>query len=575
MARSRKRPGKREVERDLVRDLLVRNRDRLTEKLVHSVLNELAPRLPDLGEHLAHLAAYDNDARIWHMGAFLLFSALRGPYVADTIKNRVQESARPVLLGALRDPHVSDQRKYTLGPIHHLAGGEMSREEYEACFKDFEGTLHGVMENIFERISDQPESVERTLLDMGLLNGQGDANAQQSSAQSLLHICDHLRGRNDSAVAMLLATAVVAGAECRLGDNEMRHMVEMLASVRNERSAWCLGELANWPALGQWADLAGQYAQQMLSVGVRPRTHVLSELSHALASTVDASGSRSMLLFYRTGEGGMDAIVLLLNDRTGVRDAWAVFEDGCVVEEKWRADGPEGVEFAQVSLAYVREVVGDALALHREQDRLPPARLMLLRPYLGNEPIPLKRRKPNLGSYMLELLPVSPHLVEGSEDLAQAPVYANMGFAGDQAYQFLRENLPKRGRCRLAKAKLDLFAREVAALERSALLERMAANLEIESLAGRAVRPENRLAAGVWLGVTHDVVPFEKVGFIRALCRDAVERIGRNIRMGYQNQDEVNAAQMALDKELMDFEEEMSDDEDFEAPDDFLEEPPF
>lgn len=558
----------------MVRDLLYRNRNRLTERLVQSVLNELGPRLPSLGEHLAYLAAYDSDARIWHMGAFLLFSALREPYVADIVKNSVQASARPVLLGALRDPQVSDQRKYTLGPIHHLAGGEMSREEYEACFQDFEGTLHGIMENIFERISDQPENVERTLLDMGLLGGASDLVTHQPSAQSLLHICDHLRGRNDSAVAMLLGAGVAAGAECRLNDDEMRHMIEMLASVRTERSAWCLGELAAWPGLGDWAALAGQYAQQMLAAGVRPRTHVVSELSHILVSTVDAAGSRSVLLFYRTGEGGMDAVVLLLNDRSGFRDVWAVFGDGCLVEEKWREDGPEGIEFAQVPLSYVRELVADALALHQEQNRLPPARLMLLRPYLGSEPILPKRRTPNLGSYMLELLRISPQLVDGSEDLADAPVYSNLGFASDQAYQFLRENLPKRGRCRLSKTKLEVFAREVAVLEREALLDRMAANLEIESLAGRGVRPANRLAASVWLGLTHQVVPFEKVGFIRAMCRDAAERIGRNIRMGYQNQQEVNQAQMVLDKELMEFEEEMADDEDFESEEDLFDEGP-
>jgi len=573
MAKGRKQSNIKELERSVVRDMLWRYRNHLTDKLVHDVLEDLGDRLPGLGEHLAWLAAYDHDSRIWHLGAFLLFSAMReSEIIPDPAKARLQDSARPVLLRALKDPEVSDQRKYTLGPIHHLAGGDMSREEYEACFRDFEGTLHGMMENIFERISDQPENVERTLTDMGLLAPQNDPPPAQASAQSLLHICDHLRGRNDNAVAMLLGSALAAGVEANVPQEEMRHMVEMLGATRCERAAWCLNELANWPALGELSVQAGQFAREMISAGVRPRVTVLSEFSHALVSTVDASGSRSVLVFYRTGEGGMDAVVLLANDRTGMRDAWAVFGDGCVVEERWREEGPEGIQFAQVRLEFVREVVADALALHHEQNRPLPGRLLLLRPYLGVEPILPQRRQPNLGSYMLELMTINPHLVEGSEELADSAVFGSLGFASDKAYEFLRAHLPKRGACRLNKAKLELFAREVALLERQTIIDRVGANLEMESLAGRGLRPENRLAAAAWLGLTQEVVPFEKVGYIRELCKTSVEHIGQNIRMGYQTQDVANAAQMEMEQELSDFEadlaDEIDDDEDDEDFDD-------
>lgn len=568
MAKGRKQSNIKELERSVVRDMLWRYRNHLTDKLVCNVLQDLGDRLPGLGEHLAWLAAYDDDSRIWHMGAFLLFSGMREPEIPEPAKLRLQDSARPVLLRALKDPEVSDQRKYTLGPIHHLAGGDMSREEYESCFRDFEGTLHGMMENIFERISDQPESVERTLTDMGLLAPQNDPPPAQASAQSLLHICDHLRGRNDNAVAMLLGSALAAGVEANVPPDEMRHMVEMLGATRCERSAWCLGELANWPALGELAVQAGQFAQEMIASGVRPRVTVLSEYSHALVSTVDASGSRSVLVFYRTGEGGMDAVVLLINDHAGIRDAWAVFGDGCVVEERWREEGPDGIQFAQVRLEFVREVVADALAIHHEQDRPLPGRLLLLRPYLGVEPIIPRRRQPNLGSYMLELMTISPQLVEGSDDLTESSVFGSLGFSSDKAYEFLQAHLPKRGACRLNKAKLDLFAREVAVLERQTLLGRVAANLEIESQAGRGLRPENRLAAAAWLGLTNEVVPFEKAGYIRELCKAAVEHIGQNIRMGYQTQDLANAAQIEMEREMSEFEAEMEDDLDDEDEDD-------
>lgn len=572
MARRRKKDGLKVDDRAMLRELLWQNRNRLSDQTARDVLEQLSARLPLMGEHLAWLAAYDTDSRIWHMAALLLFSAMRESCLPAPVLSRMQETARPVLLAALRDEQVSDQRKYTLGPIHHLVGGEMSREEYEGCFKDFEGTLHGMMENIFERISDQPHDVERMLTDMGLLPPDDDdlTASKQPSAQSLLHICDHLRGRNDAAAAMLLGSAVAAGAHVGLPEEEMRAMVEMLGATRCDRSAWCLSELARWPALGELTPIVEHHAQEALAAGLPPRAGVLSDFSHALVSTVDASGTRSVLVFYRTGEGGMDGVVLLLNDREGIRDAWAVFGDGSVVEERWRDNGPEGIQFAQVRLEFVRDLLGEAMALHHEHARPLPGRLFLLRPYFGSEPIPARRRTPNLGSYMLELMTIGPQLVEGSEDLVNSPLFGNMAFCGDAVYDYLRHNLPRRGPCRLKKDKLVELARDVASLERKTLLDRTAANLEIESLGGRGIRPDNRLAAATWLGLTNEVVPFEKVGYILELCKLSVERVGESVRAGFKNQQEANEANLALGRRLAEMEDEfeagLDDDED--DPDD-------
>lgn len=78
----------------------------------------------------------------------------------------------------------------------------------------------------------------------------------------------------------------------------------------------------------------------------------------------------------------------------------------------------------------------------------------------------------------------------------------------------------------------------------------MAANLEVESLAGRAKRRENQIAARTYLALTEEIIPFEQVPYIRALAEKSVQVIRQNQQRGYTNQEEVNSSVMEDDEEL-------------------------
>jgi hypothetical protein len=125
------------------------------------------------------------------------------------------------------------------------------------------------------------------------------------------------------------------------------------------------------------------------------------------------------------------------------------------------------------------------------------------------------------------------------------PVYGEFWVSSDRAYQNLTALGLARGRLtRQLKEKAYAEIERLAIADRAALASRLAANLEIEARAGRANRPLTRLAARTWLAMQQDVVPFEKIPYVQALCRRAVEAITSNLRQGFKNQTEANEADL-------------------------------
>ena len=90
---------------------------------------------------------------------------------------------------------------------------------------------------------------------------------------------------------------------------------------------------------------------------------------------------------------------------------------------------------------------------------------------------------------------------------------------------------------------LDRFLREAASRERPQLTSRLAANLEIEAMAGRARTPSNRMAARVWLALAEPIVPFHEIPYVQALGARAVAAIAQNLDLGYRTQRAANEAQ--------------------------------
>lgn len=85
-------------------------------------------------------------------------------------------------------------------------------------------------------------------------------------------------------------------------------------------------------------------------------------------------------------------------------------------------------------------------------------------------------------------------------------------------------------------ADFPAFLREVMPLERDRLLHRMAINLEVEALAGRAARKDNQTAARLWLGMKENVAPLETIPFIHGLAGNGIDAIAEDLRRGFKNQ---------------------------------------
>jgi hypothetical protein len=103
----------------------------------------------------------------------------------------------------------------------------------------------------------------------------------------------------------------------------------------------------------------------------------------------------------------------------------------------------------------------------------------------------------------------------------------------------------------------DDFVAKGASKERDTLARRLAVNLEVEALAGRSSKPASRAAARVWIALTEDVVPFEKIPFVRLLCGHATRAITASLLKGFGSQEEANRA--AIDRDMKEMEDELGE----------------
>lgn len=301
-----------------------------------------------------------------------------------------------------------------------------------------------------------------------------------------------------------------------------------------------IAELARWPRAEATHELAGRVE----TTGGEP--YRAGPFSHGIVSKVDGSGSRQLLLFYRAAEGTLEALALLLNDTVGIKDVWANFDAGDVEEEARRHDLQ--IMYAPCDVALARELVADALALHVDTDRAVPGRFLLYRHYLGPEPLEPARRRAKLDAYMLESFVPTPALAKGSERLARESIFSDLAPKAPWAYEFLRPEVHKRRP--LSDDVLVNFIREAERNDRDLLLSRMATNLELEALAGRAQKPLNRAAARTYVAIRERVMPFETVPYVREIYRDAAAGILMNLHMGFRSQEEANQAALDLEEAL-------------------------
>lgn len=543
--------------RDRVRTLLKALPDRRYDEELLDALQRCLDAADDVGADLAWLAAYDLDPGVSENAVLVLYMALESEDVPEEVQDELREAALPVIRSAVRSPKVPEGRKLRLGTLLDACGEDPMEDEAFAQLAALPGGRERMVKEAARQVSASPQALAGLL---GIL-GEDDEALEEPAFAFLAAIAQEAGSGEPEGAALLLGTLAAVAGERDLTEIAQR-LVKKLGGLGTDQALWCLEELGRWPGLNELSEQARAAAQKLADSGLTPGLAIPREYSHGLVSNVDGAGSRTVNLFFRTPEGTMDVVTVMGHERRGMTDTWCAYDDAAELEEEIRdmAAGTE-IALAPCSVAFARSVVADLWAMHQEEGRPFPGVFFLHRVYFGEAQIELQRRLPDLAPYRLDTLEPSRSLFDGDvEEILDSPAYSSSRFASDAAYEFVSQHAPPRAG-NLSKQKRDLFARTIALKEKDALLDRMAVNLEVEALAGRAHFPANRLAARTWLGLKNDVMSFHKVPFIQELCAVSTEAILGNIRAGFSNQDEVNQALLDASADMWFDDEDDSEDD--------------
>ncbi|GIW71663.1 MAG: hypothetical protein KatS3mg102_1205 [Planctomycetota bacterium] len=524
------------------------------------MLRELFDGLGNPGRQLAWLAAYGAGPEQRQSAAMLLYIGCGEGALGALRAQRLARAARPVLQAALGDPELLDDVKLALAPLLLVCGGQLREDQLRSCFRDFDAACARLRERAREELTEDVETAERCLVSVGLLareRAREDGDAERAAAgcallppplaapyqaaafapgaeplEEALALGIALAEDKPRLGALVLGTVAAEAAARRCQRQPIELALEQLGALASGRAAWVLEELCRWPGDLELQLRASHELAACRRRGLPSRPPRTGEFSHGWVSGVDGAGARHLQLYFRTDEGELDGLVLLLEDTVGLADAWAVWREAAGLEQLLRAAAGEALGFAPCTLELARELLAEAWWLHHERDAPPPGRFLLYRPYLGPEPVRPGRRRPQLGAYLLESWVRGPELAEGSEALCEHPVYGALWCGSGEAYEFVARwgRRDPHGVTYLPERAFETFVREIAAAEREVLVRRLAANLEVEAWAGRARRPANRIAARTYLVLAERLVPFYRVPYVRELCRRAVPAIGAELR---------------------------------------------
>ncbi|HEX2974143.1 MAG TPA: hypothetical protein VHP11_17550 [Tepidisphaeraceae bacterium] len=558
LASRRKHSGRRKWSREDVRNAIAELDEAGTNETIESTLMEIVENDPDAGADLAWLAAYDSEQKNGASFALaLLFRGIQdeGP-LSPAQRRRLRIRAKEVIEAAMPDMNVPDDRKLMLVPLYHMLGGDVKAEEVSGYFQDYAGSLERMSDRMLSDISDRPDSIEQVLEGFNIFDREGEPPSADSLATAATFAVALAQKDPAAAGALAGSMAAIAG-EFGVESEIVPELLKAVATMGNARTAWYLDELSRWPAIDV-SELAGELAREMKGRGLAPRHAMIGEFSHGMVSMEDGVGSRSLTLFFRTPEGGMDSLIVMLNRRVGMKDVWCAFEDSTEIEETVHATEQE-IKYAPCKLELARELIADAWALHEREGRPLPGRFFIYRPFLGEQPIQPRTRTPNLGAYMLEMMVVSPDLAKGSEELLDHPAYVGRCTQSEEAFAYVREHMSGRKK-KKSQGSIEEFIQRFISHDKEAILAGMAANLEVESLAGRATQPVNQLAARTYVAIRDGVCPLEQIPYIYGIAEECVDDIRANIAMGYKSQAEANAAAAELGELLGGLSELFEDD---------------
>lgn len=176
--------------------------------------------------------------------------------------------------------------------------------------------------------------------------------------------------------------------------------------------------------------------------------------------------------------------------------------------------------FASCTVDRTREVVADALVAHIAAPRPLPAAFFLARPYLGPRLLEPRRRRPDLGRLELESLVLDRAALLETGRALEAPAFrlsAALEDAWAAATAYVEAAVKRVGRRHavdIAEPLNQHLAKGLTPADRDRLLVRIAANLEVEALAGRERAAATVAAAGAYVALRDGRTPVKEIGFI-------------------------------------------------------------
>ena len=482
----------------------------------------------DPGGDLAWLAAHGRDEATRSAAVLILFQIAKERARKPAVYRRVGEGAISVLKEALRSKSVSDQVKVLLGALLSQFDVEFDPEEFRSNIKNLDATIEDV-ESHLKTPAPTPAGVTP------LLNGFGpvsDVNASVPAvSQAWMHLAmtaERFMNERPATAGVLLSAACAAAIFHDVRETELlARAIRKLALNNSPEAMWQLGILMFWPFGGTLGKAAERGYNEMLARGVTPRPAFAPAFNHGYVSSIDGTGERHTGLFFKT-DAGMESSLLTSKDTWGLKDTTVVFENTPGIESLFR-DSPPEIICVPCSLPLARELFADAVALNVEACRRVPPQAFLCRQYLGEDPLDFSRRTPDLSAYEPMARATRAPLVAASAKLMDVPIYAGLWFASEEAYQFIQTY--RRGMA-LNKDKFEIFLRELCIPDMMDLADRLAVNLEVEALAGRAGRRANRMAECVLSALMSGDVPFWDIPYVRELTKHSVAAIADDLENG-------------------------------------------
>lgn len=508
---------------------------------------------------LGWMVAYEEDGRVRDYALSMTYMTLQAPGIPAAAKQKAIQGMLPELRRSIEDKAVPDERKLALGPLLELCGEPLPFEEYRACFADFDAAVEA-LEKRMSKAKLGLEDAEHFLAEAGLDDASDPTPAKEEQLNSVMKSVVFLIRDNPLTASAIACVVAAKGSQARLGPDFTTRPLDMVTDLGGPAGCWFLSVLAQLPGRDALAKHATALVGMLAEKGIQPRRPDPGTFSHGLVTNVDGEGSRSLVLFYRNNDGRLDGTSWLLNDNAGIKDLWALWGQGEQIEAAMRSE--RNIRSAPCDLSLARELMGDTLAVHARLGTPPPALALLGWHMFGEAPVLTQTRQPRLDIYAIDDVVRSPEMVAKSDRLIGSALWQSLNNPSEECYAMVlraQKELANNQDLLEKVTTREGYDQFIGIMERTSkdiLLQRMAVNLEVEALAGRADTTLNRLACSTWIALKEKIVPFRDVPYIEGLAMFELEMTVHNVELGHTSQCQANAKMFELQDEMAQFENE-------------------